>query len=82
MAQTFHRDKHAGSRNDSAIRPAAVTAFDLKKLSPEFLENPYPTYRALREHDPVHRMPRFGGSRCAWAADAASAIHGAVYLRP
>ncbi len=23
-------------------------------LTPEFLENPYPTFQALREHDPVH----------------------------
>jgi cytochrome P450 len=32
-------------------------AFDIRRLSPEFLDNPYPTYRALRERDPVHRMP-------------------------
>ena len=56
MAQTS-RDMHAGSRSDRAIRPAVVTAFDLKKLPPGFLDDPYPTYRALREHDPVHRMP-------------------------
>ncbi len=31
--------------------------FDLKKLSAEFLADPYPTYRALRQFDPVHRMP-------------------------
>ncbi len=36
---------------------AIVTGFDLKKLSREFLENPYPTYGALRQCDPVHRMP-------------------------
>src|SRR5438309_5552228 len=27
--------------------------FDLEKLTPEFYDNPYPTYRALREHEPV-----------------------------
>ena len=32
-------------------------AFDIRRLSSEFLENPYSTYRALRECDPVHRMP-------------------------
>ncbi len=32
-------------------------AFDIRRLSPEFLDNPYPTYRLLRERDPVHRMP-------------------------
>jgi cytochrome P450 len=31
--------------------------FDIKRLAPSFLENPFPVYRALREHDPVHRMP-------------------------
>jgi cytochrome P450 len=32
-------------------------AFDLARLDRAFLDDPYPTYRALREHDPVHRMP-------------------------
>src|SRR6266704_4611334 len=36
---------------------AAALAFDLRKLDRRFLEDPYPTYRALREHNPVHRMP-------------------------
>jgi cytochrome P450 len=31
--------------------------FDLDKLTPEFYANPYPTYRALREHEPVKRLP-------------------------
>ena len=31
--------------------------FDLEKLTPEFYTNPYPTYRALREHAPVKRLP-------------------------
>ena len=35
----------------------AALAFDLRKLDPNFLNDPYPIYRALREHDPVHRMP-------------------------
>jgi cytochrome P450 len=30
--------------------------FDIEKLTPEFYANPYPTYRALREHAPVKRM--------------------------
>ncbi len=37
--------------------PALVTTFDIKNLSAEFLDDPYPTYRALREFDPIHRMP-------------------------
>ena len=32
-------------------------SFDLEKLTPEFYANPYPTYRALREHQPVKLMP-------------------------
>jgi cytochrome P450 len=46
-----------------AANPAAANdrglaaAFDLKHLDHAFLDDPYPTYRALREHDPVHWMP-------------------------
>ncbi len=31
--------------------------FDIEKLPPEFYADPYPTYRALREHEPVKRLP-------------------------
>jgi cytochrome P450 len=34
-----------------------AAGFDLEKLTPEFYANPYPTYRALREHEPVKRLP-------------------------
>jgi cytochrome P450 len=34
-----------------------AASFDLKRLDPAFLDDPYPAYRALRKHDPVHRMP-------------------------
>ncbi|WP_065756582.1 cytochrome P450 [Bradyrhizobium paxllaeri] len=37
-------------------RELAAT-FDLEKLTPEFYADPYPTYRALRENEPVKRMP-------------------------
>jgi cytochrome P450 len=39
--------------------PAAAdaAAFDIKRLDRGFLDDPYPTYRASRECDPVHRMP-------------------------
>ena len=30
--------------------------FDMGRLTPAFLADPYPSYHALREHDPVHRM--------------------------
>jgi len=36
--------------------PALARGFDLKRLPADFFDDPYPTYRALREHDPVHRM--------------------------
>jgi cytochrome P450 len=41
---------------NSNARELADT-FDLEKLAPEFYANPYPTYRALREHEPVKRLP-------------------------
>jgi cytochrome P450 len=34
-----------------------AASFDLEKLTAEFYANPYPTYRALRENDPVKRLP-------------------------
>ena len=40
----------------AASREAAL-AFDLRRLDPAFLDDPYPLYRALREHAPVHAMP-------------------------
>jgi cytochrome P450 len=35
----------------------AARDFDLKRLPADFIDDPFPYYRALREHDPVHRMP-------------------------
>src|SRR6266567_8289474 len=46
----------AWPEDDAAMRAAAL-GFDLKRLERRFLDNPYPLYRALRQHDPVHRMP-------------------------
>ncbi|HZB92065.1 MAG TPA: cytochrome P450 [Stellaceae bacterium] len=42
---------------DPAAMRALAGAFDLKRLERRFLDDPYPLYRALREDDPVHRMP-------------------------
>jgi cytochrome P450 len=36
---------------------ALAESFDIEKLTGEFYADPYPTYRALREHAPVKRMP-------------------------
>ena len=41
---------------DANARELAA-GFDLEKLTPEFYADPYPTYRALRENEPVKRMP-------------------------
>src|ERR1700761_1163359 len=41
---------------NSDIR-ALADGFDLEKLTPDFYADPYPTYRALRENEPVKRMP-------------------------
>ncbi|MFL5083628.1 MAG: cytochrome P450 [Xanthobacteraceae bacterium] len=38
------------------LRQAALR-FDIKRLDASFLADPFPLYRALREHDPIHRMP-------------------------
>jgi cytochrome P450 len=39
---------------------ALAEAFDLKRLPDAFYDDPYPTYRALREHAPVKRLPDGG----------------------
>jgi cytochrome P450 len=35
----------------------AAARFELTRLPPDFYADPYPYYHALREHDPVKRMP-------------------------
>src|ERR1700688_1627656 len=47
--------KEYGSMNANTRELAA--SFDIEKLTPEFYVDPYPTYRALREHEPVKRLP-------------------------
>jgi len=34
-----------------------IEGFDLSRLGPAFLNEPFPTYRVLREYAPVHRLP-------------------------
>ncbi len=41
---------------DGDIARALAADFDLRKLKGEFLDDPYPTYHALRRFDPIHRM--------------------------
>ena len=35
----------------------SIEQFDLNAIGRDFIENPFPTLRALRERDPVHRNP-------------------------
>lgn len=42
----------------SAERAQAIAAeFDLRRLPKDFLDNPFPVYAALREREPIRRMP-------------------------
>lgn len=40
----------------TASRDTAL-AFNIYALTPEYLDDPFPVYHALRKHSPVHRMP-------------------------
>ena len=46
---------------------AAAAAFDLRHLDADFYADPYPVYRALREHEPVKRLPDGGVLLTRWA---------------
>jgi hypothetical protein len=49
-----------GKRSMGEVIPtdqAIVAGFDLRALPPEFYDDPYPTWRALRRRSPVHRLP-------------------------
>ncbi len=41
----------------SSAPASLAAAFDLRRLPDSFYDDPFPTYRALREHEPVKRMP-------------------------
>lgn len=44
-----------GDTNDPRRPEEKASAFDPLALHPDFLDNPYPAYKLLRELDPVHR---------------------------
>lgn len=44
-------------RFEAMVAQAAASAFDIKRMPHDFIDNPFPYYHALREHDPMHRMP-------------------------
>ncbi len=45
---------------EAANEAELVRGFDLRALPPAFYEDPYPFFRALRRHSPVHRLPDGG----------------------
>jgi len=49
-------------------------AFDLARLPDSFYDDPYPTYRLLREHEPAKRLPG-GGVFLSRHADLARVYH-------
>jgi hypothetical protein len=49
----LHKEYHSMNADARAL----AAGFDLERLTPEFYANPYPTYLALRENEPVKRMP-------------------------
>jgi len=53
---------------DRAQALAAAKAFDLRKLPAGYYANPYPTYHALRDAGPVHRLPDGGYFLSGYAA--------------
>ncbi len=55
-----------------------AAAFDLRKIDRAFLDDPFPTYAALRRHDPVRRCP--DGSYFLTRYDDVMAVYrGAVF---
>ncbi len=52
-------DRGAGLRPrfDEGMARQIARDFDVRKLPGGFIDDPFPFYQALREHDPVHRMP-------------------------
>ncbi len=53
---------------DRAQALAAVSTFDLRRLPDDYYANPYPTYHALRDAGPVHRLPDGGYFLSGYAA--------------
>jgi hypothetical protein len=46
----------SNGRANGEITREAIAAFTLASAPPSFIDDPYPTYAALREHDPVHAI--------------------------
>ena len=47
----------ADPKSERQPAPEEVEGFDLRHLSQDFLDDPFPIYHALRQYDPVRLMP-------------------------
>src|SRR5215467_5652569 len=56
-APSMHTQNPRSAGSEEAAMRQIALAFDIKRLNASFLDDPFLVYRALREHDPVHRMP-------------------------
>jgi hypothetical protein len=45
---------------DALVPAQLAREFDLRRLPPDFYENPFPYYAALRQHEPVKQLPGGG----------------------
>jgi hypothetical protein len=43
--------------DDPTPDPELAARFDIEHLGPAFYDDPFPAYRALREYEPVKRLP-------------------------
>ena len=53
----FHAQPAAPRFASAAVARDAAHRFDLRRIGPDFIANPFPTYNALRDHAPIARMP-------------------------
>ena len=49
--------QRSGAADGDALAAEVARSFSFERLPADFIDDPFPYYRALREHDPVHRMP-------------------------
>jgi cytochrome P450 len=76
------------SRPDGAVLGEAAAGFDLFNLPAGYIEDPWPWFRALRDHDPVHRnsdgtvlLTRYDDVRAVWRDPTASVDKSEMFLR-
>ena len=48
--------QRSGEADGDASPVAMARSFSFERLPPDFHDDPYPYYAALREHDPVHPL--------------------------